>query len=307
MREQRRLVEVSDVIKRMAHVALLVPDLEASVAWATTVMGMREVEREGGVSYLTHSDCHHSLQYIAGDRSALDHIAMEAHDAQELATLTRRLRDHKVPILSEQPEESGIDRAVRFLGPDGHVIEVFTGMANAGPVHTGTGVQPRKFGHPTLTCPDIAPTRELFERVLRFRLSDEIGDGLLAFLRCTVDHHGLGLQKGAPGINHYAWQVENVATLGLLGDTLEKNGGRFIWGPGRHGAGQNIFTYHYDPAGCIVEYYADLYQVWDERTYQPGRWAADDWRAQNLWGPGAPLEMLQATTPLAEQVARVPV
>ena len=293
---------MSDVIKRMAHVALQVPDLDASVAWATTVMGMREVERAAGVSYLTHSACHHSLQYIAGDRPGLDHIAMEAHDVQALATLVRRLRDHKIAIVSEQPEELGIGHAVRFLGPDGHVFEVFSGMASLGTTHTGTGVQPRKFGHPTLTCPDIGPTRELFERVLGFRLSDEIGPGLLGFLRCNVDHHGLGLQKGIAGINHYAWQVQSLAILGVLGDILYKNGGRFIWGPGRHGAGENIFTYHYDPSGCIVEYYADLYQVWDERTYKAGSWAADDWRAQNLWGPGAPLEMLQAATPLAEQI-----
>jgi catechol 2,3-dioxygenase len=293
---------VSDVIKRMAHVALRVPDLDASVDWATTVMGMREVERAGDASYLTHASCHHSLQYIADDRPALDHISMEAHDAQALSTLTRRLREHGVPILSEEPQEIGIDRAIRFLGPAGHTIEVFSGMAESEARHTGRGVQPRKFGHPTITCPDIAPTREFFERVLRFRLSDEIGDGLLAFLRCNVEHHGLGLQKGAAGINHYAWEVESVAEQGRLGDVLQANGSRFIWGPGRHGAGQNIFTYHFDPAGCIVEYYADIYQVWDERTYRPGRWAADDWRAQNLWGPGAPLEMIETAVPIVEHV-----
>ena len=57
--------------------------------------------------------------------------------------------------------------------------------------------------------------------------------------------------------------------------------------------------YHHDPAGCAVEYYADMYQVWDERTYEPGRWSLDDHRGQNLWGPTAPAEMLEAFTPLA--------
>jgi len=291
---------VSTLIKRMAHVGLQVPDLEASVAWATTVMGMREVERVDGVAYLTHAGCHHSLQLIEGEASALDHIAMEAHDEAALAALVTRLREENATILSEEPQERGLGAAVRFRGPAGHVFEVFAGMEDAGPVHTGAGVQPRKFGHPTLTAPDILPTQEFFARVLEFRLSDEIGPGLLAFMRCNPDHHGLGLQKGEPGLNHYAWEVENVAVLTQLGETLARNGSRFIWGPGRHGAGRNLFTYHYDPAGCIVEYYADLYQVWDERTYVPGRWSADDPDAQNLWGPGAPLEMLTAATPLAD-------
>lgn len=290
---------MSELIKRMAHVSLRVPDLDASVTWATTVMGMREVQRTDGTSYLTHLDCHHSLEYVAGDRSVLDHISMEAHDEQALETLLGRLKDHGVTIVSEKPDEPGIEQAIRFLGPDRHVFEVFTGMTSVDGPHTGAGVQPRKFGHPTLTCPEIAPTKDFFEQVLDFRLSDEVGD-VLAFVRCNVDHHGLGLQKGPAGLNHYAWEVENLATLGELGDTLHRRGGRFIWGPGRHGAGENIFTYHYDPAGCIVEYYADLYQVWDERSYVPGRWAIDDWRAQNLWGPGAPLEMLESATPLAE-------
>lgn len=290
---------MSDLIKRMAHVALRVPDLDASVRWATTVMGMREVERADGVSYLTHAACHHSLQLVAAERPGLDHVAMEAHDGAALQALAGRLRDDGVTILSEQPDELGVGEAMRFAGPDGHVFEVFVGMPDVGALHTGSAAQPRKFGHPTITCPDIAPTRDLFQRVLGFRLSDDVGDGILSFLRCNVDHHGLGLQRGVAGINHYAWEVENIATLAQLGDTLQRNGSRFIWGPGRHGAGQNIFTYHYDPAGCIVEYYADLYQVYDERTYEPGRWAADDWRAQNLWGPGGPLEMLEYAMPLA--------
>jgi catechol 2,3-dioxygenase len=291
---------MSELIKRMAHVALHVPDLDASVGWATTVMGMREVTRDDGVSYLTHGDCHHSLQLIASDRSALDHIAMEAHDEAALDQLIARLRERGTTIVSETPQELGIERAVRFLGPERHVIEVFTGMAEAGPIHTGRGVQPRKFGHPTLTCPDIGPTRTFFEEVLDFRLSDEIGDGVLAFLRCNVEHHGLGLQKGAPGLNHYAWEVESLAILGQLGETLARNDGRFIWGPGRHGAGQNLFTYHFDPAGCVVEYYADLYKVWDERSYVPGHWSLDDNRGENLWGPRTPPELMHAATPLAE-------
>jgi catechol 2,3-dioxygenase-like lactoylglutathione lyase family enzyme len=180
------------------------------------------------------------------------------------------------------------------------VIEVFTGMANGQGEFTGRGVQPRKFGHPTLTSPEPERTRALFEDVLGFRLSDTIGGDILIFLRCGVDHHGIGLQKGPPGLNHYAWGVESLATLGQLGDVLARNGGRFIWGPGRHAAGNNLFTYHFDPAGAVVEYYADLYQVWDEDTYVPGAWSMDDHRPQNLWGPGVPEALITAATPLAD-------
>src|SRR3954467_1914531 len=209
---------MSDLIKRMAHVALRVPDLEASVAWATTVMGLREVERVDGTSYLTHGDCHHSLQFIAADAAQLDHVAMEARDDEALDRLEARLGERGIPVLSREPEERALRRAIRFRGPDGHVLEVFTGMENGFGAVTGRGVQPRKFGPPMLACADPGPTRELFESVLGFRVSDVIGGDVLVFLRCGVDHHGIGLQKGEPGLNHYAWGVESLAMLGLLGD-----------------------------------------------------------------------------------------
>lgn len=291
---------MSELIKRPAHVALQVPDLEASLAWATTVMGMRVTRRDGDHAYLTHADCHHSLQYIAGPQAALDHVALEAHDDGAIDALRKRLDDAGVEILSTEPQEHGLGRAIRFRAPAGHVIEVFTGMEAGGPSHTGSGIQPRKFSHPMLTAEDSGPTVRFLVDVLGFRLSDDVGDGTLVFLRCNPDHHGVGVGLGPrTGLNHYAWEVESLGVLGQLGDVLARNGGRFIWGPGRHGAGQNIFTYHFDPAGAIVEYCADLYRVWDEATYEAGHWSLEDPTFANLWGPGPPIEMMETATPQA--------
>ena len=224
---------MSELIKRPAHVALVVPDLEASLRWATTVMGMRVTRRDGDHAYLTHGDCHHSLQYVAGSEAALDHVALEAHDGAALDALAERLAGAGVEIDSSEPQEHGIDRAIRFRGPAGHVIEVFAGMEQAGPAQTGTGVQPRKFSHPMLTAEESGPTVAFFLDVLGFRLSDDVGDGVLVFMRCNPDHHGVGVGLGPrTGLNHYAWEVESLATLGALGDVLAANGGSFVWGPG---------------------------------------------------------------------------
>jgi catechol 2,3-dioxygenase-like lactoylglutathione lyase family enzyme len=133
-------VEVSDVIRRMAHVALRVPDLDASVAWATTVMGMRETVRANGASYLTRGACHHSLQYIADSRSALHHISMQAHDSAALELLKGCLQDEGIALMGN---------------------------------------------------------------------------------RASTTTRG---------------EIESVAIQGQLGDVLQKNGARFMWGPGRHGA-----------------------------------------------------------------------
>jgi catechol 2,3-dioxygenase len=289
-------------IRRMAHVALRVPDLEASVAWATTIMGLRETERVGPCAYLTHGACHHSLQLIAGERSELDHIALQAHDRGALEDALREVQAAGLELVATEPQEPALDRAFRFRGPEGHVIEIFDTMRDVGAPFVGGGVQPLKFGHPTLTCEDVGAYRVMFQDVLGFRVSDVIGDELLVFMRCGVDHHGIGLQRGPSGLNHYAWQVQDIAQLARLGDVLARVNGRFIWGPGRHGAGNNLFTYHFDPAGAVVEYYADMYQVWDERTFTPGHWDLDDHRGPNLWGPTTPQELIEAFIPLADLV-----
>jgi catechol 2,3-dioxygenase len=297
------------MIKAIGHVALRVPELDSSVEWATTVMGMREVERDGGTAYLTHGGVHHSLMYQQAAGGALDHVALEADDEAALHELRDRLAREGVEVVAERPQELGIEHAIRFRGPDGHLFEVFSGLASGESRHTGRGVQPRRFGHPMLKCQNTRATQEFLERVLGFRLSDDVGDGTLLFLRCNADHHGIGLTRGGDGLHHYAWEVESLAILGQLGDVLEKNGGRFLWGPGRHGAGGNLYTYHLDPAGCVVEYYADLIKVYDEATYRPGRWEMSDYRFANLWGPGIPgHEFFDAGAPLprSEPAARRP-
>jgi len=93
--------------------------------------------------------------------------------------------------------------------------------------------------------------------VLGFRLSDDVGDGTLLFLRCNADHHGIGITKGGEGLHHYAWEVETSAARAARRRAGEEQrqvplGAR---APRRR---SNLFTYHLDPAGCVVEYYADL-------------------------------------------------
>src|SRR3977135_2953965 len=114
------------MITAIGHVALQVPNLDESVAWATTVMGLREVARTGKTSYLTHGGAHHSLIYIEAGESALDHISLQAQDENAVHELQDRLAREGVPLIDHQREPS-VKRSIRFAGPDGHVFEVFSG------------------------------------------------------------------------------------------------------------------------------------------------------------------------------------
>jgi hypothetical protein len=88
-------------------------------------------------------------------------------------------------------------------------------------------------------------------------------------------------------------------------DFLSRNGYKILWGPGRHGAGHNLFAYHRGPNGMITELYAELDQMNDEALgyFEPRPWHRDnpqrpkvwakDPSASNLWGPGPPEEMMK--------------
>ena len=74
-------------------------------------------------------------------------------------------------------------------------------------------------------------------------------------------------------------------------DGLIGHGLTLKWGPVRHGPGFNLATYVPDPAGGLVEVYADLLQIVDDAGYFPYDWTSEP-NALNLWGPPAPDDFL---------------
>lgn len=58
------------------------------------------------------------------------------------------------------------------------------------------------------------------------------------------------------------------------------------WGPGRHGPGNNTFSYFTDPAGLVCEYTSEVAQIVEDA------WIAKVWRRtpdlSDLWGTAGP-------------------
>jgi catechol 2,3-dioxygenase len=275
------------VIAAVGHVALRVRDLEPAVRAATRVMGLRESERDGDTSYLTHGRPHHSLQYIAAAENAVDHIGLEAAGDWALEEIRARVARLGLRVVSERPLDRGIADGFAFVGPEGFVYEVYTGMRNGEPAYHATGVRPARLGHVTLNPRDPEAQRDFFVEVLDFRISD-IVDGEGFFLRCNAEHHGIGLLLGRGVLHHHAWQVTSIADLGRLGDLLDEHGLSLLWGPLRHGAGNNIAAYFAEPAGTVVEYYTDMEHIYDEAAFTPRTWDAADSRWYALWARGRP-------------------
>ncbi len=160
------------------------------------------------------------------------------------------------------------------------------------PAIFGSGsVSPRRLGHVLYGTPDIEASTRFLTDVVGFRLSDA-SPGIIAFLRCSPDHHNIGLMScPVPFFHHSSWQVNDVDEIGQGAQhMMSQFDGCSAWGLGRHFLGSNLFWYLRDPAGNFAEYYADLDQIMDDDA-----WVARNWEPEKslyAWGPAVPREFL---------------
>jgi catechol 2,3-dioxygenase-like lactoylglutathione lyase family enzyme len=151
--------------------------------------------------------------------------------------------------------------------------------------------QPRKLGHVLYGTPDLEGSMRFLQDVLGFWLSD-ISPNVIAFLRCSEDHHNVGLiGSPIPFFHHSSWQVNDVDEIGKgAQNLLAVDPSRDVWGLGRHFLGSNLFWYFRDPAGNFAEYYADLDQIpvaaeWEARQWEPEK-------SLYAWGPPVPRDFV---------------
>lgn len=273
----------------IGHVAMQVPDLGASVEHAKQALGLIETEASPEAAYLSGGPSHHEMQLIAATAAGLDHVAFEVGDEDELAALRDLAVAAGARVLAEEPQEPGLEAAVRLVGPAGLVFELYT-PAPVGPpaIDQQIGRHAKRFGHVTLVSEQGRDLVRFATEGLGFRVSDEFGD--FTWMRCDANHHSLAV-GALPGnkMHHYAFELNGWAGVMAYLDDVALRGESVNYGPGRHGPGYNIFTYLPDPAGALLEAYADLQMIYDDKTYQPMDWEKVP-GALNLWGPDMPAD-----------------
>ena len=142
--------------------------------------------------------------------------------------------------------------------------------------------------------PAIRETRDLLVKGIGLKVSDEI-DGVIAFLRCSPDHHNVALvESPVPLLQHYSWECDDIDHVGHSASALLRpDPSRHTWGLGRHFAGSNFYWYLRDPAGSFLELYSDLDQIHDDQAWERrGRTPFEFESVANSWGPDLPLEFI---------------
>jgi catechol 2,3-dioxygenase len=131
--------------------------------------------------------------------------------------------------------------------------------------------------------------QSFYQDALRFALSDEVfgEDGALrsSFFRASPEHHSVAIfGNGKPGFDHVSYEVSDWNAIKDWADHFASFDTKIFWGPGRHGAGNNLFIFVYDPDMNMLEISSEL-QVLAPNA-PAGRWSFD-YKAYNLWGQAA--------------------
>jgi len=153
---------------------------------------------------------------------------------------------------------------------------------------------PRRLGHFVLGTPHFTEATTFFFDGLGFKVSDSL-DGVIAFLRCSTDHHNIGVvESPVPQLQHYSWECDDVDHVGHTATALYRvDPERQVWGMGRHFAGSNFYWYLRDPSGSFIELYSDLDQILDDEAWEAvGRTEFDFGHVANSWGPNLPVEFI---------------
>jgi catechol 2,3-dioxygenase-like lactoylglutathione lyase family enzyme len=106
-----------------------------------------------------------------------------------------------------------------------------------------------------------------------------------AFLRCSAEggHHDLFMLQtpdGKVGLNHVAFAVRVIQEVFGGGMAMARKGWETQLGPGRHPISSAYFWYFRNPAGGLIEYYADEDQLdaeWEAREFEPGPIVFAEW------------------------------
>jgi len=266
-------------ISDLRSVALNVPDLSKAEAFYTINWLLEVVAREKDALYLrgTGAD-HHLLTLHRAETPALRHVTFRARSAAALSTIASdavAAGGRVVSPLASSDDPAG-GQALTVADPQGRILRFVHGDS----LHKDAGEtrdRPIRLSHVVLNSKAVDGERGFFERVMGLTLSDRTR--IMAFLRCNSDHHCIALADGeGPSLNHIAFLMRDLDGVMRGGGRLAEGGYPIVWGPGRHGPGNNLFNYFVDPFGFAIEYTAEVQQVDD--SYRTG--GPEDWK----WPPG---------------------
>jgi catechol 2,3-dioxygenase-like lactoylglutathione lyase family enzyme len=286
------------LITHIRHVDLAVPDFDKQYDFYTKLWGLTPMVGDNDIAFLAAegSPEQYSVRLRKSPEKRLDLIAFGAKDRADVDTLAQRLGSSGVRLVTEPGalQTPGGGYGFRFFDIDGRTIEVSTEVA----VRQHRKIEekesiPVKLSHVVINSPNPEATVAFYEKHLNFSLSDTLmsphmGE-VMWFMRTNKWHHSMAIARCPHvSLHHVSFEMRGIdeymrGTGRLLRAGIEK-----VWGPGRHLAGNNTFSYFLDPHGNTIEYTTELEEL-DEDTWHPHLYDFSDPAVTDQWGTSNPM------------------
>ena len=286
------------LITHLRHVDLAVPDYDRQLEFYTSMWGLTAENTDSGIAFLAAegSPEQYSVRLRRADEKRLDLISFGAADQDDVDTLAQRLGSDGVQLVTEpgKLQTPGGGYGFRFFDNDGRTIEVSSDVEvrRHRKIEAGESI-PVKLSHVVINSPDPEQTVAFYNKHLSFSLSDTLYSPHLGevmwFLRTNKYHHSMVIARCPHvSLHHASFEMRGIDEYLRGTGRLLRAGVEKVWGPGRHLAGNNTFSYFLDPHGNTIEYTTELEEL-DEDTWHPHLYDFSDPEVTDQWGTANPM------------------
>ncbi len=259
---------MNDKVCGVRSIELGVRDLHQSAEFYGKVWALEEVAADGdGIHFRGTGGEHHVLTIRQRPKPSLLGVHFAAADRASVDRLCEKAKGYGAKVdraPGPLPGAAGGGYGFRFETPEGLPMTISSDCVQH-PNVVSDRSRPTKISHVVLNSAHTDDQRSFFIDVLGFKHSDSTK--MMEFLRCSADHHSVALfRSNGPSLNHVAYELPNIDGLMRGAGRVKQSGFDIEWGVGRHGPGNNVFSYFLEPDGFVAEYTTELDQV-DEATY----------------------------------------
>ena len=215
-----------------------------------------------------------------GMKNRLEFAAFSCRDEEGLNLLKERVKEEGIEVINLQPDLFQND-AISIVDQDGHNISFGLSKPNMNAESVLNG----PLQHLTFSTLNVEKFVDFYVGKLGFCISDRVlhSNGNLAtcFVRSNHEHHTIACFKSdRVGVDHHSYEAGEWNAIRDWCDHFASMNIELMWGPGRHGPGNNLFVFVEDPDGNWIEISAELEVIHDRPSKD---WPQEE-RTLNLWG-----------------------
>jgi catechol 2,3-dioxygenase-like lactoylglutathione lyase family enzyme len=263
---------------RIRSVELEMPDRAAAAEFLKNPWGLIDAGTRGDTTYLrATSDQPYAIAVREASKSAMVSVTFSGSKAEVERVYARvQKSDLRHGAWVDEFDEPGRGAGFYVAGPEGEPYR-FVAEKDRTAALPAESARPLCVSHIVFNTRDREAGSRMLTDVFGFKMSDRTR--IMNFLRSDNVHHAVAYADAKNvSLNHIAFEMLDIDSIMRGMGRLKDAGCPTVWGPGRHGPGNNAFAYFVAPFGACIEYTSEVQRVGDD--YRVG--APADWQ----WPPG---------------------